>query len=179
MAELATLARPYAGAVFDLAKANGALDRWSRTLGVLAAAAAEPRVKLLLDDPERDEAQKARQLAELCGDEVDDRAKKFLQVLAANRRLGLLEDVREQFEELRARELATLDVEVQSAFPLSEEQSRKLAAALERRFEKSVKLTNSVDAALIGGAVIRAGDTVIDGSLRGRLERLGETLGRS
>ena len=179
MAELATLARPYAGAVFELAKRELALDRWSRMLEVLSVATADPKVGLVLDAPDVAEEQKAFRLIDVCGDELNVAARKFVQVLAANKRLDLIDAIAEQFEILRSEEQRALDVAVVSAYPLSTEQSGSLKSALQRRFDKTVNLESKVDASLIGGAVIRAGDVVIDGSLRGKLEKLGETLGRS
>lgn len=179
MAELATLARPYANAVFDLAKADDDLDRWSRMLAILAAAVDNPTVQVLLADPEVEEAQKAARLASICADELNDRGRRFVQVMAANKRLALLPDVAELFEALRAEEQATLDVKVTSAYALSDSETDKLKAALARRFQREVNMTSEVDASLIGGAVIRAGDTVIDGSVRGKLSKLAESIQRT
>ena len=179
MAELATLARPYANAAFDIAKSGGELDRWSRMLALLAAAAREPVIRRLLAEPEIPGEQKAFRLTELVRDELNDRARKFVQVLAANKRLPLLPEIHEQFETLRAEEQSTLDVTVTSAFALSDAESDKLRNALERRFEKEVSMSSAVDSHLIGGAIIRAGDTVIDGSVRGKLAKLAETVQRT
>ncbi len=179
MAELATLARPYANAVFDVAKQDDELDRWSRMLGFLAAAAADPKVSILLDAPEVADEQKAFRLAQVCGDELNDRARKLIQVLAYNKRLDLIDELREQYEQLRAAEEQTLDVEVISAFPLTSEQASAIGQALMTRYSKSINLTSMVDSGLLGGAVIRAGDTIIDGSVRGRLDKLAETLQRT
>lgn len=179
MAELATLARPYANAAFDVAKRDGDLDRWARMLALLAAAANDESVKVLLAAPDIEELSKAYRLADLCGDELNDRGRRFLQVLAGNKRLPLLPEIQEQFETLLAEEQATLDVTVTSAYALSDQELEKLSSALSRRFEREVSMTSEVDASLIGGAVIRAGDTVIDGSVRGRLQKLAESVQRS
>ena len=176
MADLRTLARPYANAVFAVARQDGDLERWSRMLGFLSVAAADPQVKLLLDSPEVADEQKAFRLAEVIGDELNERARKFVQALAANKRLELIDDVREQYEGLRAAEEQTLDVEVVSAFPLTDEQSATITRSLAVKYSKEVNLTSVVDRNLLGGAVIRAGDTVIDGSVRGKLDKLAESL---
>ncbi len=176
MAELATIARPYANAIFELAKSENSLDQWSRMLGVLAATTGDETVALLLDSPDLPSSAKAFRLAEVCGDELDDRGKKFLQALAEHDRLTLVGEVREQFEILRAEEQKSLDVEVISAFDLTEAQSENLRAALNRKFEKDISIETRVDASLIGGAIVRAGDMVIDGSLRGKLNKLADTL---
>ena len=176
MAELATIARPYANATFELAKSDGTLDGWSRMLSVLTATTANETVALLLDSPDLPANAKAFRLAEVCGDELDDRGKKFLQALAEHDRLDLIPEIQQQFEELRAEEQKSLDVEVVSAFPLSDAQTEALKNALNRRFDKDISIESRVDAGLIGGAVVRAGDMVIDGSLRGKLAKLAENL---
>ncbi len=179
MAELATLARPYANAAFDIAKGDGELDRWSRMLALLGAAAENETVRVLLAKPDVEEAQKAQRLSDICGPELNDRGRRFVQVLAGNKRLTLLPAIRTQFEALRAEEQATLDVTVTSAYPLSEQELERLKGALSRRFERDVSMVSDVDGSLIGGAIIRAGDTVIDGSLKGRLNKLAETIQRT
>lgn len=179
MAELATLARPYANAVFEVAKAGNEIDLWSRMLALLAAAVSNDTVQLLLADPEVEEVQKAYRLSAICGDELNDRGRRFVQVLAANKRLALLPEVSELFEALRAEEQSTLDVTVTSAYALSAAEAEKLRSALARRFQREVSLTSDVDTSLIGGAVIRAGDTVIDGSVRGKLNKLAENIQRT
>jgi F-type H+-transporting ATPase subunit delta len=176
MAELATIARPYANAVFDLAKRDGNLDQWSSMLGVLFATTRNETVALLLDSPDLPASAKAFRLAEVCGDELDDRGKKFLQSLAEHDRLSLIEEVRDQFEALRAEELMSLEVEVISAFPMSDAQEESLKQALNKKFEKEISIESRIDASLIGGAVVRAGDMVIDGSVRGKLRKLAENL---
>lgn len=176
MAELATIARPYANAVFELAKRDNNLEQWARMLSVLDATIRHETVALLLDSPDMPANAKAYRLAEVCGDELDDRGKKFLQSLAEHDRLSLISEVREQFEELRAEEQKSLEVEVISAYPLSDTQGEALKQALNRKFDKEIAIESRVDQSLIGGAVIRAGDMVIDGSIRGKLQKLAEKL---
>lgn len=179
MAELATLARPYAKAVFELAQGENALDRWSRMLGVLGSVAAIPKIRQLLDSPDLPDVQKGHRLLDVCGDEIDERARRMVHVLAENRRLGLIEEIREQFEVMKAQAEQVLDVEVISAFPLSQAQQASIQTALGKRYQREVNLSSRVDRHLLGGAVIRAGDTVIDGSVRGKLAKLAETLQRT
>ena len=176
MAELATIARPYANAVFELAKRDSNLEQWARMLSVLDATTQHATVALLLDSPDLPANAKAFRLAELCGDALDDRGKKFLQSLAEHDRLALIAEVRTQFEELRAEEQRSLEVEVISAYPLSDAQGDALKQALNRKFDKEIAIESRVDQSLIGGAVIRAGDMVIDGSIRGKLQKLAENL---
>ena len=176
MAELATIARPYANAVFALAKRDSALNEWSQMLRVLAATTQHEKVRVLLESPELPATSKAFRLAEVCGGELDDRGKKFLQALADNDRLSLVGEIAEQYEILRAEAEKTLDVEVVAAFELTDAQGQQLKEALRAKFEKEISLESSVDSSLIGGAIIRAGDVVIDGSVRGRLKKLTERL---
>jgi F-type H+-transporting ATPase subunit delta len=174
--EKATLARPYANAVFDVARNEGRLDQWSRLLRILAAAAATARVQQMLGDPMLSAAEKVGKLALLCDGELDESGHRLLDVLAQNKRWGLFDDISEQFEALRAEEQRALDVEVVSAYELSEEQQQKLADSLRRRFARDIRMNTRVESKLLGGVVIRAGDTVIDGSIRGRLAKLSESL---
>ena len=179
MAELATLARPYANAVFAVARENRALDLWARRLAVLAAAADDERMRTLLQSPEVAAESKAFHLAEVCGDEVGERGRNLLLVLAHNGRLALLGEISRRFQELKAAEERNLDVEVLSTYPLTEAQAERLKDALRVKFGKRVRLASRVDPSLLGGAVVRAGDTVIDGSVRGRLDKLAESLAKA
>jgi F-type H+-transporting ATPase subunit delta len=174
--EKATLARPYANAVFAVARSENRLDQWSRLLRILAAAAATPRVQQMLADPMLNAEEKVDKLALLCDGELDQSERRLLDVLAWNKRWGLFDEISEQFEKLRAEEQRALDVEVVSAYALSEEQQQKLVDSLRRRFARDIRMNARVDLKLLGGVVIRAGDTVIDGSVRGRLAKLSESL---
>ncbi len=176
MAEPATLARPYGNAVFALARASAAIPRWSRLLRLLSDCLAEARVRTLVQSPEVSAPVKAEQLARLCGEEIDATGRQFLRVLADNGRLLLLAEIAERFAALQAEEERVLDVSVQSAFALSDAQIERLKAALAQRFDKEIHMTTRVDKALLGGAVIRAGDLLIDGSVRGRLNNLSRIL---
>ena len=113
---------------------------------------------------------------ELCGAAGDEKARNFVQLLADNGRLLLLPQIAAQYAALRADVENTVDVTVTSALPLTAEQGAKLSDALTRRLRRTVRLNTTVDPSLIGGAVVRAGDFVVDGSLRGRIERLGNTM---
>ncbi len=176
MAEHSTLARPYAKAAFEYAAATGALETWSRELSLLALLAEEERIDAQLRSPARSRDQRARLLIDLCGDELEDQVRNFLQVLADNDRLLLLPEILQQFQALKADHERLVEVEVISAAPIDEAQRSRLAEALVKRLGREVRVQVSLDANLIGGAIIRAGDTVIDGSLRGRLNKLADAL---
>ena len=179
MAEQATVARPYARAAFEHAHAAGRLAAWSQLLAVGAAVAASPGADDLFGNPRVSEAQLIEFIAGIATDagaSVDAHARNFLALLAHNRRLGYLPAIATQFEALRAEVENTLDVEVTTAFALTPAQREQLSAALGTRFKRHVRLAESVDATLLGGAIVRAGDLVIDGSVQGRLARLQQQI---
>jgi F-type H+-transporting ATPase subunit delta len=172
VAERATIARPYAKAAFGAARDANALSAWSRGLALATEIVADPRVAELVKNPEFDASQVADFITGVAGDKLDAEMQNFVRVLAANHRLLLLPEIAALFEMQRAEVENTVDVEVVSAVKLDEAQTQKLAAALHARLKRQIKMHNTVDAGLLGGAVIHAGDLVIDGSLKGRLERL-------
>ncbi len=167
-----TLARPYARAAFLAAREEGALARWSEQLAVLAAVVSDEQVQPLLTDPRINREDLLAMFNDVAGGELGEDVRNFLQILADNGRLSLLPDVFAQYEFLRREIEQRIQVRVTSAQPMSDEESASLAAKLKARYGREVDLDIEVDAHLIGGAVIRAGDEVIDGSVRGRLERL-------
>jgi len=176
MAELTTLARPYAKAAFAHAKAAQQLSQWSAMLQLAAQLAGQARVQAVLQSPARTAAAKAAQLNQVAGDAFDKKQQNFIGVLAENRRLLLLPQIAAQFEVLRAEQEKSLDVEVQSAFALSEAQQQQLREVLGKRLARDIHLRVTEDKSLIGGVRIKAADTVIDGSIRGKLEKLAEAL---
>jgi F-type H+-transporting ATPase subunit delta len=176
MAERATIARPYAKAAFAYAHGANALAQWSQGLKAAAEIVADPRAADLIKDPEWAAADLAGLVIDLAGAKLDAGLQNYVRVLAENHRLLLLPEIVAHFEALRAQIENIVDVEVISAVPLSPAQADKLSEALRTRLKRRVRMQNSVDATLLGGAVIRAGDLVIDGSLKGRLQRLGTAL---
>lgn len=176
MAQLTTLARPYAKAAFGTAESSSKLEVWSKSLAVLAAVAQQPRVAGFLADPSRNSGEQAQTLIDLCGNEVDAKVQNFVLVLAANKRLGLLADIVVLFEQFKAERERTVDVDVVSAFPMDAAAQQQLSAVLKNKLQREIKLSTSVDKSLIGGVVVRAGDTVIDNSISGRLKKLAEAM---
>ena len=176
MAELTTLARPYAKALFETAQAADTLSAWSATLALLAAVVREPAVVALLDAPERTARQQAETIIDIAADALDDKARNLVGLLAENRRLPLLPMISDQFDVLKAQREQTVDVELVSAQEISDEQQQALSSALSRRLDRQVNINLSVDQSLLGGILIRAGDTIIDGTIRGRLNKLAEAL---
>ena len=176
MAELRTLARPYAKAVFSYAESAGTLDQWSSSLELLSAVVADPTVKKLLSSPEYTTQQQAATLVEICGDALDEKARNLVSLLAENRRLSLLPFILAQYRDLKAAREKAVDVELFSAAELDEQQRQQFSRALSTRLDRQVNLAVSIDKSLIGGVLVRAGDTVIDGSIRGRLNKLAQAL---
>jgi F-type H+-transporting ATPase subunit delta len=176
MAELSTLARPYAKAAFEYAVDAVDLKGWSDSLKAASAVSQEEKVVRLLGSPGYTSAEQATKTIEICGDAINEKARRFLLVLAENKRLILLPQISKQFEALKANREKTIDVSVVSAVQLSDVQKNKLASALSARLEREVNMQASVDANLIGGVVVRAGDAVIDGSICGRLSKLAQVL---
>ena len=177
MAERATIARPYAKAAFEYARDANAFAEWSLALKMATEIVADPRVAALTKSPRWTASDAAGLITDVAGDRLNDGMGNFVRVLAENHRLLLLPEIEAQYEVLRSEVENTIDVEVVSAVPLDDAQAGKLEQALSTRLKRRVHMHKSVDAALLGGAVVRAGDLVIDGSLKGRLERLATELG--
>jgi F-type H+-transporting ATPase subunit delta len=177
VAERATIARPYAKAAFEYARDANALAAWSEGLRVAAEIVADPRVTPLTKSPAWSASDLVSLITDVAGAKLDAGMQNFVRVLVENRRLLLLPEIAAHYEVLRSAVENTVDVDVVSAVPLDASQAEKLRAALSTRLKRKVRMQNSVDAALLGGAVVRAGDLVIDGSLKGRLQRLATELG--
>jgi F-type H+-transporting ATPase subunit delta len=176
VADRATIARHYARAAF--AHAQGAKDfaSWSKLLGAAAIAASDRRVARLIGNPHVTSDALVDLLGGLSKQAAGEGGKNFLRALAENRRLALLPEIAAQFEKLRAEVEGVVDVEVIAAREIAAPQRKKLEAALAKRLGREVRMHTRIDESLLGGAIVRAGDLVIDGSLKGRLERLGSAL---
>jgi len=171
-----TLARPYARAAFQFAVDNGAVDSWHEALVTVAAVVAEPSVAKVVDDPATTASQRAQTVATVLGDDLPTGDTQFVSVMAENHRLTLATEVATLFAELRSALDAAANVTVTSAFDVADATIEQLAASLTTKLGKTVEITVETDASLIGGAIIRAGDMVIDGSVRGRLHKLATAL---
>jgi F-type H+-transporting ATPase subunit delta len=177
VAERATIARPYAKAAFEYARGANAFAEWSQGLRLAAEIVADPHVASLTKSPQRTAADLASLITDVAQAKLNAGMQNFVRVLAENHRLLLLPEIAAHYEILRSAVENTVDVEVVSAVPLNADQADKLKLALSTRLKRQVRMQNSVDSSLLGGAVVRAGDLVIDGSLKGRLQRLATELG--
>ena len=176
MADKPTIASPYAKAAFEEARAHGGLAEWSRALGIAAQVVSDPRVAELIENPNITPEELARFTTDLTGPQFGELGRNFVQMLAENRRLGCLPQIAVLFDELKDQAEGVADVTITSATTLDGAQQRRLGEALARRLKRQVRLHCTTDPALIGGAVLRAGDLVIDGSLKGKLERMANEL---
>jgi F-type H+-transporting ATPase subunit delta len=172
MAERITIARPYAKAVFQLARSQKRLPQWSGALSAAARIIADPRVHALLGNPGVSTEQLVGLVTDIAGASLDEQGRNLMATLAANRRLGFLPEIAARFEQLRADAERTVDVTVTSAIELSRAQQKQYTEALRKRLDREVRLHCQLDPALLGGAVVRADDLVIDGSVRAGLAQL-------
>lgn len=175
MAENVTLARPYARAAFELARDAGQLAEWSAALAAMAAAAEDETLKPLLNNPGINAGQISEIIIAACG-LSDGPMSNFVRLLAEGRRFPALLEISAQFEVFRCEEEKTIDVEVTAAAELDDAQQQRLAESLQRRLGRSVRLHVTLDESLLGGAVVKAGDLVIDGSVRTRLSQLAQSI---
>jgi F-type H+-transporting ATPase subunit delta len=172
MAERATIARPYAKAAFACARENGRVADWAHRLGIARQVVSSDEYAWLAQSPGVESSQLDELIASICGADLDASGRAFLALLAENGRVGYLPEIATQFDELVADDENVADVEVVSAVPLDARQTERLADALRGRLRRNVRLHCRTDAGLIGGAIVRSGDLLIDGSLKGKLARL-------
>lgn len=172
MAEKTTIARPYAKAAFQEAKDDKRLAEWSQMLRAAAAAVQDPRLHDLLGSPSVSSEELAQFVMELADPKIDEHGQNFFRTLAQNHRLAYIPEMSALFDEFKDEAERVVDVTVTSAAPIDNAQQQALSKALERKLKRTVRLHCATDPTLIGGAVLRAGDTVIDGSLLSRLKRI-------
>ena len=176
MSSVTTLARPYAKAAFALSQADDALARWDEMLVLASAIVGDEHVAALIESPKVTVLQVQDLITEAAGENFDDRFKGYISVLAENGRLSLIDEISSIYSKLRQQAERRLEVRVVSAVALEADQQERLRQALSKRFDAEIELNNEIDSSVIGGAVIYAGDQVIDGSLRGRLKKLEQSL---
>jgi F-type H+-transporting ATPase subunit delta len=176
MAELITLARPYAEAVFRIADSSGKLGDWSVMLSDLANVSVDPTIAAAIDDPNLSSPKVAGMFIQILAGRMSAEAENFVRVLAENGRLELLPEIAAQYEVLKNDREGVVDAQVTSAFPMTDAQLAELTAQLETKTGKRVKAQISVDPELIAGVRIVIGDKVIDGSARAQLTALEAAL---
>jgi F-type H+-transporting ATPase subunit delta len=176
MSELSTLARPYAEAAFRLAQGENDLAGWSSRIATLATIVSDARVAALIADPAVSAERVAALIADVAGSGLGERGANFVKVLAENDRLSVLPEIHAQYEALKAHAEGTLEATITSALPLNQAQIDDLVAGLKAKFNRAVNVHTAVDPELIGGAVIAIGDQVMDGSVKGRLQKMAFAL---
>ena len=178
MSDFTTAARPYARAVFQQAQETSSVESWGDALALLSTVSSDALMKAVIDNPQLGREKKGEQLINVVKDLVNDQQKNLIKLMAENGRLKILPDVAQQFEIFRADAEGKIEAEVVSAFALSAEQEKTIIQTLKNKLGREVSLTTSIDESLIGGVVIKAGDTIIDGSMKAQLELLALTLSR-
>lgn len=176
MAEKATIARPYAQAAFELARDSQSLKKWSDMLAISALIAKDTNMANVINNPRMIVEDTAGIVIDVCGDNLNEEGKNFVRLLATNHRVGVLPEISTLFEAMRADHERSQQAVVISAFPVSDAQRDKIAAALKVRLGRDITLKCEINSELLGGAIIKAGDLVIDGSARGSLEKLATNL---
>lgn len=176
MAEISTIARPYAQAIFELAQEQSKLQDWSDMLQLVAAVAANEDMRSVIGNTSVTKDQLTELFLGVCKGKLTDEGENFIKLLVENRRLSVLPEIAQQYETLKAEAEKTIEAEVISAFEVSDAQKKLLQDQLKARMGREVSLTCRVDESLLGGAVIKAGDTVIDGSTLGQIRKLSVKL---
>lgn len=176
MAERTTLARPYAEAVFSLAKEKNTLVAWSELLQMIATIVTDDAMIAMVDDPDVAREKIVEITADICGDSIDEQGVNFIRLLLENRRMSLMPEVSMLFDQLKADAEGCIEAQVKTAYALTAEQSKAIAAGLNKKLGREVNVISEVDKSLVGGVVIRAGDLIIDGSVSGYLRELSSQL---
>ena len=176
MSELATLARPYAAAVFKRAKETDATVKWSQSLAFMSAVLKNEDISVVIDNPKFNKERLSALMLDICQEHVNEENANFLKLLVHNNRLTLLPTITKLFEAYKAEDEGYIEVEVLTAYALSKEAKHSFTETLEKTLGKKILMNVAVDKSLIGGVLVRAGDRVIDGSIKGRLQHMQKAL---
>lgn len=176
MAEISTIARPYAVAAYKLGKEQKALAKWSEMLGFASAVTNDPQMQAYILDPKVVNADLQATFLKICGDKLNDNAQNLVKVLVEYGRLSILPAITSAFEELKAQEEGTLDAQIIAAAKPADKEIKDLVKRLEAKFGKKIEASVAVDPEIIGGIKIIVGDTVIDASVKGQLQNLAYAL---
>lgn len=176
MSELSTLARPYAEAVFKIAVESKSISDWSETLEFLSVVMQDKEMVAIVANPTVSQEQLTTLILDICQDQLKQQSANFVKLLVQNERLILAPQISELFEVYKAEHEGYVDVELTSAYALTKDEQKKFATTLKKQLSKDVKITTSIDKSLIGGFIAKAGDKVIDGSVKGQLQQLAKKL---
>lgn len=178
MSEFTTIARPYANAVYQVASETKTEKSWSAALELMSAVVANEDMIVMLDNPRLKKEHKGELFLQVVGNKLSEPQRNLVRLMAENGRLKIMPDVAEQFEVYRAAAEGKIDAVALSAFPLTKKQQSAITQSLKDKLGVEVTLTTSIDESLIGGVVIKAGDTIIDGSMKSQLAMLANALSR-
>jgi F-type H+-transporting ATPase subunit delta len=176
MAELATIARPYAEAAFGFANQRGELDKWSEMLGLLVGVYHDDQFQEAIAGPTVTGSDVEKLMLAVCGDRIDGQVRNLVQLLVRNGRLAVLAEIQSLFEQLKSEDEGVIEASIDSAFPLQDQQLEQIVNILAKRYNKKISPTVGVDSELIGGIKVQVGDKVWDASVRGRLQNMAATL---
>jgi len=176
MSELSTLARPYAAAVFKRASESGSAEQWSQMLGFIAAVVKDNGIATIIENPKVSQERLIQLLLDICQGQLNQEGENFLKLLVQNDRLTLAPQISSLYETHKADAEGYVDVDVTTAYAFTKEEQKKFTSALEKTLAKKVRISVNVDKSLIGGFLAKAGDRVIDGSIKGRLQHMQKTL---
>ena len=176
MSEQATLARPYAAAVFKRAKETDATATWSQSLAFMSAVLKNEDISVVIDNPKVNKERLSALMLDICQEHINEENGNFLKLLVHNNRLMLLPVIAKLFEAYKAEDEGYVEVEVFTAYVLSKDAKQNFTATLEKTLGKKILMNVAVDKSLIGGVLVRAGDRVIDGSIKGRLQHMQKAL---
>jgi F-type H+-transporting ATPase subunit delta len=176
MAELSTIARPYAAAAFSLGKEQNLLAKWSEMLGFVAAVASDSQMQAYIQDPKVNSSDLQTVFLKVCGDKLSEQGQNLIKVLVEYNRMSILPAIASAFEEMKAQDEGVLEAQIIAAAKPSAAGIKDLVKRLESKFAKKIEASVSVDPTLIGGIKIIVGDTVIDASVQGQLQNLAYSL---
>lgn len=176
MSELSTLARPYAAAVFKRARETSAAEQWSQMLKFIAEVVKDKDISGIIENPKIGQDRLIQLLLDICQGRLNEEGENFLKILVQNDRLTLAPQISKLYETHKADAEGYVDVDVTTAYSFTKEEQKKFTSALEKTLAKKVRISVNVDKSLIGGFLAKAGDRVIDGSIKGRLQQMQKTL---
>lgn len=176
MVELVTIARPYAEAIFALAKERDELSKWSDMLTLMVTVFDDPRIQAAIANPKVTKADIERLILAVCSEQIDANARNFIQLLVENGRLSAVAEIRRLFDLLKSEDEGIVEAQISSAFPLDGQELEKIVSLLSKRYQKNISPTVDVDSDLIGGITVQVGDKVWDASVRGRLQAMAAAL---
>jgi F-type H+-transporting ATPase subunit delta len=176
MSELSTLARPYAAAVFKRANESDSAEKWSQMLVFIAAVVKDNDITTVINNPKVSKDRLCQLMLDICQDQLNSEGENLLKLLVQNDRLLLAPQISSLYEAHKAEAEGYVDVDVKTAYAFTKEEQKKFTSALEKTLAKKVRINVTVDKALIGGFLAKAGDRVIDGSIKGQLQQLAKRL---